>query len=131
MEDIGAAFVNFYQNLFTTQGALGIEECLRGLQPRVKEAMNTKLLCKFEMAEVNNELAQMHPLKSPRPDDFATCFYQQSWSTVHNDVCKAVLDFLNSGTFDADINMTNIALIPKVNHPTCITEFRKSLQCYL
>jgi hypothetical protein len=78
MEDIGAAFVNFYQNFFTTQGALGIEECLRGLQPRVTEAMNTKLLCKFEMAEIDNALAQMHPLKSPGPNDFAAYFYQRS-----------------------------------------------------
>jgi hypothetical protein len=52
-----------------------------------------------------------------------------SWSMVHNDVCKAVLDFLNSGTSNADINMTNIALILKVNHPTPITEFRPISLC--
>ena len=87
------------------------------------EAMNARLLCKFEMAEVDNALAQMHPLKSLRPVSFATCFYQQSWNTVLNDVCKDVLDFLNNEIFYVDINMTNIALILKVNHPTCITEF--------
>jgi hypothetical protein len=74
-KEISAAFINFYQQLFTTGGTEGVEQCLEGLQPRVTEDMNTRLLKEFTEAEVDNALAQMHPLKSPGPDGFAACFY--------------------------------------------------------
>lgn len=71
----------------------------------------------------------MHPLKSPRPDGFAACFYQQSWQTVRNEACKAVLNFLDNEVFDNGVNNTYIALIPKVKNPSCIIEYRPISLC--
>jgi hypothetical protein len=68
--------------------------------------MNGWLLHRFEAKEVDVALSQMGPLKSLGPDGFAACFYQNAWDTVWREVCRAVLDFLNGGTFNADINET-------------------------
>jgi hypothetical protein len=35
--------------------------------------------------------------------------------TIHDEVCSAILLFLNSGQLDNHINATNIALIPNVS----------------
>jgi hypothetical protein len=111
--NISSAFISFYQHLFTTRGTIGRVEFLAGLYPRVSKGMNNRLFCKFEVVKVNKALTQMHPLKSLGPDGFSACFYQNSWSTVLSDVCKAVLDFLNDEIFYAAINVTNIALSPR------------------
>jgi hypothetical protein len=102
---------------------------LTGLETRVTDAMNGDLLKKLSMVEVDAALKQMHPLKSPRPNGMSACFYQNAWSTVHSEVCKAVLEFLNGGNFDASINETYITLIPKVKHPSRITEYRPISLC--
>jgi hypothetical protein len=44
-------------------------------------------------------------------------------------VCAAALHFLNSGHMDSAINATNIALIPKIKNPSCVTEFRPISLC--
>lgn len=36
---------------------------------------------------------------------------------------RAVLNFLNFGVFDAEINLTLIALIPKLSPSTKVTDF--------
>lgn len=91
--------------------------------------MNTQLVRRFEAAGVDLALSQMGPLKSPGPDGFAVCFYQQSWGLVRDEVCNAFLSFLNGGAFDNSINKTFIALIPKVKNPSCITEYRPISLC--
>lgn len=128
-EEIGTAFLHFYEKLFTSGDTEGVEECLWGLEVRVTDAMNAKLLRRFEAAEVDVALSQMQPLKSLGPDGYAASFYQRAWATVREDVSKAVLACLNDDIFDEDINITYIALIPKVKAPTHIIEYRPISLC--
>jgi hypothetical protein len=128
-DEISKSFLDFYQNLFMTSGVHGVEECLLGLETRVTDVMNGDLLKTFNMVEVDVALQQMHPLKSPGPDGMSACFYQTAWPTVRHEVGSAVLDFLNGGSFEATINATYIALIPKIKNPSRITEYRPISLC--
>ena len=51
------------------------------------------------------------------------------WHIVGNDVTNAVLDFLNTGNMLSDINYTYIILIPKVNSPEKMFDFRLISMC--
>jgi hypothetical protein len=102
---------------------------LAAVEPRVTGEMNHMLLQEFNVGEIEVALHQMHPLKSPGPDGFAACFYQNAWPTVKDEVCRAVLGFLNEGSFDADLNSTYIALIPKVRSPSKVTDYRPISLC--
>jgi hypothetical protein len=99
------------------------------METKVTAEMNAQLVRRFEAAKVDLALSQMGPLKSPGPDGFAACFYQQSWGLLHEEVCNDVFSFLNGGEFDSSINKTFIALIPKVKNPSCITEYRPISLC--
>ena len=66
----------------------------------------------------------MHPTKAPGPDGMFAVFYQNFWDIVGNDVVNMVLNVLNSDRSMADINKTYITLVPKINNPSRMTEFR-------
>jgi hypothetical protein len=127
--DISRVFLDYYNRLFSSQGSERVEECLSFVTPRVSDEMNSRLLQRFTEDEVRRALFQMHPLKSPGPDGFPAVFYQKYWNIVGRDVCQAVLSYLNGGTFDVNLNVTNIVLIPKVNSPAKLTDYRPISLC--
>lgn len=46
-----------------------------------------------------------------------------------DEVSSVVLDILNSCSMTKKLNATNIALIPKINSPSCVTEFKPINLC--
>jgi hypothetical protein len=128
-ESIEGAFVNYYSKLFTSAKPRNVEACTSAIVGKVTTEMNNCLTADFTMIEIKQALDQMAPLKAPGPDGFTAKFYQQHWATVGPEVCEAALHFLNSGHMDSAINATNIALIPKIKNPSCVTEFRPISLC--
>jgi hypothetical protein len=63
-EEIGNAFITYFQQLFTTEGAPWLEDCIQMVNPRVTPKMNALLSDTFRPEEVDQALSQMHPLKS-------------------------------------------------------------------
>jgi hypothetical protein len=107
----------------------GMEECLGATERRVTDEMNQGLLRVFTMEEIGVALNQMPPLKAPGPDGFSACFYQKNWAVMGEEVCGVILNFLNSGIMNKDLNSTYIALIPKVPNPSRVSEFRPISLC--
>lgn len=56
-------------------------------------------------------------------------FYQTYWTDVGMDTTLAILSCLNSGSILKSINHTFITLIPKVQNPERVTEFRPIILC--
>jgi hypothetical protein len=104
IKEISKAFVDFYKELFKAGPMQGVDTCLVDMEPCVTKAMNAELLKPFVAKEDLAALGQMHPLKLPGPNVFLACFYQRSWDTVKEEVCKLVIDFLNHDIFYPSIN---------------------------
>jgi hypothetical protein len=118
------AFTSFYQSLFTSSGAVADDECITSVQARVLPIMNDMLTEAFSLEEVDQALAQMHPLKSPGPDGFGVCFYQKHWAVVGDVVRKSVLDFLDYEIFYPGINQTFITLVPKIPATSSVSNYK-------
>lgn len=81
-ENIGLAFVHYFNILFSTDAMGDPSECLQALEPNVTVEMNRKLLQVFTMEEVCDALNQMAPLKAPGPNGFSAFFYQKNWAAI-------------------------------------------------
>ena len=91
--------------------------------------MNQGLIAAFTKEEMVTALKQMHPTKAPSPDGMSAIFFQKYWDVVGDDITCMVLNVLNSDMSIVDINRTNITLIPKINSPSKMFDFRPISLC--
>ncbi|GKC06324.1 reverse transcriptase domain, reverse transcriptase zinc-binding domain protein [Tanacetum coccineum] len=67
--------------------------------------------------------------KSSRPDGYTAAFFKGAWKIVGSDVVNAVKEFFVNGKLLKELNHTVIALIPKIQNPTRINDFRPISCC--
>ncbi|GJZ56099.1 RNA-directed DNA polymerase, eukaryota, reverse transcriptase zinc-binding domain protein [Tanacetum coccineum] len=98
---------------------------------------NKKLSTKeadFMVREVTNKEIQEAMFgigddKASGPDGFTAKFFKKSWDIVGKDVCEAIKDFFNTNKLLGEVNATLITLIPKVQHPNKVSEYRPIACC--
>ncbi|XP_071739438.1 uncharacterized protein [Rutidosis leptorrhynchoides] len=67
--------------------------------------------------------------KAPGPDGYSSVFFKKSWDIVGHDICKAVKDFFKNGHLLTEINHTILALLPKVETPRLVNDYRPISCC--
>ena len=87
------------------------------------------LALSFSKEEIKTAAFSSKPLKSPRPGGIPPAFIQQNWDIVEESVNKSVRGFLSSGFLLKEQNKTFITLIPKVERPQRVKEFRPISLC--
>ena len=85
--------------------------------------MNESLDRVFTREKVVTALKQIHPTKAPGPDGMSALFYQKYWNIMGNGITNMVLNVLNNNVSVAELNKTNISLIPKTNSPKKMIDF--------
>jgi hypothetical protein len=116
-EELESLAADFYQQLFSAQAHSTPEDVVHFVPHKVTPAMNTLLDAPFTAEEVKNALFIMKPNKAPGPDGFTAGFFQRHWQLIGNDVCAAVLTFLNGSDMTDIVNNTILVLIRKVKNP--------------
>jgi len=87
-------------------------------------AEGTGLIKPFTEAEVKADVWDCESFKSPGPDGVHFGFIKDFWDQLKGDVMRFISDFHWNGRLTRDINTTFIALIPKVDSPQRLNEFR-------
>jgi hypothetical protein len=95
----------------------------------VTDEDNARLTSPILKEEIHNALMQMHPDKSPGPDDLNPAFYQHFWHLCGDDINAAVKSWLDRGFFPTSLNETNICLIPKCDSPSSMKDLRPIALC--
>lgn len=87
-------------------------------------------LCRpVTMAETWGAVKSMADLKAPGPDGFHAIFIKKCRGTVRGQIHEMVQNAFSMATVLNNINDTLIVLIPKVDHPQTIKEFRPISLC--
>ncbi|XP_074305395.1 uncharacterized protein LOC141640523 [Silene latifolia] len=127
---IQEAFLNYYKMLLGSTGHVtrinsGIvqqgktcteQHCLTLLEPVTKDEI------KDVMFSIPND-------KAPGLDGYSSKFFKDSWEIIGDDICDAILDFFTSGSLLKQLNATTITLLPKVDRPTSVLQFRPIACC--
>ncbi|KAA3478112.1 reverse transcriptase [Gossypium australe] len=120
---------SYFTNLFTASTEESDEHLFGLVKQKVTASMNAALLKQFTEEEICQAVKEMPPLKAPGVDGFSATFFQTYWHIVGTDVSKYCLAILN-GQFELeDINKTRLVLIPKVDKPINMTQFRPISLC--
>lgn len=117
--------VRYWRSLFTEDNP-GAEpmEVVRGEFPPITTKEMTLLSRTYTGCEVVAAIKSMEPFKAPGPDGFQPLFYQRYWDVVGENVIKLVCDVVSGRDFPDDLNKAYLVLIPKVESPRLVTQFR-------
>nr|GEY48812.1 hypothetical protein [Tanacetum cinerariifolium] len=78
---------------------------------------------------VREAMFDIDSLKVSSPDGYTSCFFKKAWSLVEKDVCLTIREFFDSGKLLKEVNATLVALVPKVDTPNKISDFRPIACC--
>lgn len=73
---------------------------------------------------MDRAVRSIHASKSLGVDGFNYYFYQKTWHLVRHDIVQACLAFFKYGKLLRSVNYTSISLIPKVQNPTHVKDYR-------
>ena len=91
--------------------------------------MNENLEQPFTEEEISTTFAQMCPTKAPGPNGLPAIFFQKHWKLVNKGVISTCLYVLNGKSTLAHLNHTYISLIPKIEKPKKVSDFRPIKLC--
>ncbi|GLT63476.1 hypothetical protein SLA2020_360390 [Shorea laevis] len=74
--------------------------------------------------EIKQAVFSMKPFKAPGPDGLHAAFFQKFWSVLKDKLCTEIRNIFNSGVMPDSWSASLIALIPKINKPESISQYR-------
>nr|GEW11949.1 hypothetical protein [Tanacetum cinerariifolium] len=89
----------------------------------------SKMIKDITDKEIQEAMFDIDNDKASGPDGYTSCFFKKAWNTVGMDVCLAVKEFFQTGKLLKEINATIISLIPKLDTPNKVSDFRPIACC--
>ena len=120
---------NYFMNLFSSEVAQVDPAVLGDVASKVTGSMNQDLLAPYTREEVKKALFSIGDLKAPGPDGLHAIFYKRFWDMLGEELEDEVLEAVNSATVPEGWNATTIVLIPKVEAPEKVSQFRPISLC--
>ena len=79
--------------------------------------------------EIYHNVFSLPPLKALGPNGHHAIFFQQNWHILGHGIIHAIQEIFETVIIPEDSGAINLVLIPKINHPYMITQFRLISLC--
>ena len=117
------AAVNFFLNRFTEQNYS--RHTLDGVQfNSINQRQREELTAPFSVQEIKEAVWSCGGDKCPGPDGFNFNFIKEFWEVLKPEFRRFVDEFYAHGSFPRGSNASFLALIPKINHPQSLNDYR-------
>ncbi|KAK9705410.1 hypothetical protein RND81_07G054700 [Saponaria officinalis] len=126
---IGEAFVAYYTNLLGVEHSMADFGQLNVGGAKLAEEKHGSLLLPVLESEIRDALFGIADDKAPGIDGFSSGFFKSTWSSTGPDLIAAVRDFFTTNKMLKTVNSTILTLVPKVESPTQVTQFRPIACC--
>ncbi|GKV32816.1 hypothetical protein SLEP1_g41389 [Rubroshorea leprosula] len=121
--ELKEGMAKYFQDLFTENDWLRPK--LDGINfKQISHTDNESLMAKFSKEEVKNAVWDCESTKSPRPDEFNFKFIKAMWEDIKQEVIGYIQEFHERGKMEKGANASFIVLIPKVENPQRIEDYR-------
>lgn len=128
-KDLGRVAEMYFKSLFASDD-VGLDLIEWQEMPKlVTPEQNIHLMKPVLMEEVKRAVFDINPGKCPGPDGMTGYFFQQFWETSGEEVTAMVQKFFRTGVLEAEMNDTNICLIPKTITSKKMCEYRPISLC--
>jgi hypothetical protein len=128
-EQLKPLIFNYFANLFMSEVENIDPTMMDKIQLRVTALMNERLTAPFTPEEVKKAAFSIGDFKAPSPDGLHAVFYKKNWSICGDEITKEVLLAVNSHTIPEGWNDTMVVLIPNIEEPELVTQFRPISLC--
>ena len=115
---------DYFSKLYTKDPEVDPQGVASLFKASLSDEVNDNLCKPFSDSEIGDALFQIGPLKAPGPDGLPARFFQRNWGCLKEDVVHAVKLFFELGTMPEGVNDTAIVLIPKIQHPETLKDYR-------
>nr|KYP64025.1 Transposon TX1 uncharacterized [Cajanus cajan] len=121
--------VRFYKELFSVNNDQGFLDMQAGVPPGLGVEAQSALTAPVTKEEVRWAVMSMKSFKAPGTDGFQPFFFKQYWPIVGDELWRTARDAFRLGFSDSSLLETQMVLIPKVDHPVSLKEFRPISLC--
>ncbi|XP_074283945.1 uncharacterized protein LOC141608498 [Silene latifolia] len=129
-EEIQAAFENYYKELLGTSKKVSPVHSHLVTKGKCLTAAHLAILnAPVTDEEVRQAMYSIPGTKAPGPDGYSSQFFKDSWAIVGVGVSAAVRSVIHSGKLLKECNTTTITLVPKIDAPENVTQFRPIACC--
>ncbi|GKE42094.1 hypothetical protein Tco_1469378 [Tanacetum coccineum] len=128
-DDVAKAFISHYEVFLGQPGITHDFNTTNLFSTRLSASEALEMVRTVSSQEVKAAIFSMGNDKSPGPDGFTATFFKDTWDIISSDVTLAVCEFFINGRLLKELNHTIIALIPKVNSPARVNDYRPISCC--
>lgn len=121
--------LQYFNDPFTDDPTIAPDDLVNLFEAKVTDEMNTALCKPYTEEEISYALFQIGPLKAPGPDGLPARFFQRNWGLPKEYIIPVVPKFFETCIMPECVNDTSIVLIPKVNYPDSLKDFRPISLC--
>ena len=119
----------YFAGLFSTEIEEPDPELLAKVVPKVTDVMNDRLIQPYSAEEVKKALFSIGDMKAPGTDGLHAIFFKKCWNILGVSLTTEVLEAVNTKVIPEGWNDTVIVLIPKVQTPELVTQYRPISLC--
>lgn len=116
--------VDFFKNIFTTQLLTSSRTLVTRTNESVQGVNWANLIDQVSKEEVNHNLFFMDPIKSPDPNGIQPVFFLKYWEDLGDCLTNFCISCFDNAVIPKVINESYITLIPKVDNPESMSDFR-------
>ena len=119
---------DYYVNLFKEENPIRDPIISWTTYPTLEEHQDS-LSARVQINECKRALFDMNPHKAPGEDGYPALFFQKCWDTVADSIYQFVNQVWVNHSLISSINNTLIVMIPKIDKPEFVSQFRPISLC--
>jgi len=128
-QTIGRHAQQFFTKIYKSNGRPVSVIDFADFTPTVTSTKNDNLNREFSDEEIFNAVSAVGDDRAPGPDGLTARFYKSCWDVAGPNMIKEVKNYFRTSYMKPSINHTNICMIPKINNPETLSDYKQIALC--